>query len=53
MANENDMDLQEQLEDLLATYAEILKQCYDALDANASQETRDSVREAIKPKIAK
>ena len=53
MANENDMDLSGQLDDLHATYAQILKKCYDALDAGASQETRDSVREAIKLMAAK
>ena len=53
MANENNMDLRDQFDDLLATYAQLLKMCYDALDAGASQETRDAVREAIKPKAAK
>ena len=53
MANENDMDLSGQLDDLLATHAQLLKMCYDALDASASQEERDAVREAIKPKVAK
>jgi hypothetical protein len=41
------MDAKDQLENLIETYNNIFKQCYDALAADASQEQRDALREAI------
>lgn len=41
------MDAKDQLESLIETYNNIFKQCYDALAADASQEQRDALREAI------
>jgi hypothetical protein len=37
----------DQLETLIDTYNGIFKQCYDALAADAPQETRDALRTAI------
>jgi hypothetical protein len=41
------MTTTEQLETLIDTYNSIFKQCYDALAADAPQETRDALRTAI------
>lgn len=41
------MDAIDQLESLLDSYQNILKLCYDALDASASQEQRDALRKSI------
>ena len=41
------MTTTEQLESLIDAYNDIFKQCYDALAADAPQETRDKLREAI------
>ena len=41
------MDAIEQLDSLLDSYQNILKLCYDALDAGASQEERDALRKSI------
>lgn len=46
------MDAIEQLDNLLESYQNILKLCYDALDANASQEQRDAVRQSLQSFIA-
>jgi hypothetical protein len=34
-----------------AAYDKVLKQCYEALAEDASQETRDALREAIAAKL--
>lgn len=41
------MDAIEQLDNLLESYQNILKLCYDALDAGASQQERDALRKSI------
>lgn len=41
------MDAIEQLNSLLDSYQNILKLCYDALDAGAPQEQRDALRRSI------
>ena len=41
------MDAIEQLDSLLDSYQNILKLCYDALDAGASQQERDALRKSI------
>jgi hypothetical protein len=41
------MDAMERLNSLLDSYQDILKLCYDALDADATQEERESLRKAI------
>jgi hypothetical protein len=41
------MDAMEQLYSLLDSYQKILKLCYDALDAGASQQERDALRKSI------
>jgi hypothetical protein len=41
------MNAKDQLETLIDTYNGIFKQCYDALAADAPQETRDALRESI------
>lgn len=41
------MDVKDQLETLIDSYNSIFKQCYDALAADAPQEQRDALREAI------
>jgi DNA-binding ferritin-like protein len=37
----------EQLDQLLESYRELLKTCYDALDESVDQATRDSIRKQI------
>jgi hypothetical protein len=41
------MTTTEQLESLIDAYNGIFKQCYDALAADAPQETRDALRQSI------
>ena len=41
------MDAKDQLENLIETYNGIFRMCYDALAADATQEQRDALREAI------
>lgn len=41
------MDATDQLNKLLDAYQNILKMCYDALDAGAPQEQRDALRKSI------
>lgn len=41
------MDAIEQLDNLLESYQNILKLCYDALNAGASQQERDALRKSI------
>jgi hypothetical protein len=41
------MDAIDQLNGLLTSYQNILKLCYDALDAGAPQEQRDALRKSI------
>ena len=41
------MDTIEQFNSLLDSYQNVLKLCYDALDANAPQEQRDAVRKSL------
>jgi hypothetical protein len=41
------MNAKDQLDSLIEAYNDIFKQCYDALAADAPQETRDKLREAI------
>jgi hypothetical protein len=41
------MNAADQLDSLIEAYNDIFKQCYDALAADAPQETRDALREAI------
>jgi hypothetical protein len=41
------MDAKDQLNSLIETYNNLFQMCYDALAADASQEQRDSLREAI------
>jgi hypothetical protein len=41
------MDTIEQFNKLLDAYQNILKQCYDALDAGATQQEREALRKAI------
>jgi hypothetical protein len=42
------MNAKDQLDSLVEAYNDIFKQCYDALAADASQETRDDLRTALK-----
>ena len=42
------MNAKDQLDSLIDAYNDIFKQCYDALAADAPQETRDALRSAIK-----
>lgn len=37
----------ETLDNLLESYRTLLKVCYDALDENTDQDTRDSIRKQI------
>lgn len=37
----------DQLDQLLESYRTLLKTCYDALDENTDQDTRDSIRKQI------
>jgi hypothetical protein len=46
------MDAIDQLNSLLDSYQNILKLCYDALDAGASQEERDALRRSIESFVA-
>ena len=41
------MNAKDQLDSLIDAYNDIFKQCYDALAADAPQETRDALRTAI------
>ena len=41
------MNAKDQLDSLIDAYNDIFKQCYDALAADAPQETRDALRSAI------
>jgi hypothetical protein len=41
------MNAADQLNSLIDAYNDIFKQCYDALAADAPQETRDDLRSAI------
>lgn len=41
------MEAIDQLNSLLDSYQNVLKLCYDALDAGASQEERDALRKSI------
>jgi len=41
------MNAADQLDSLIDAYNDIFKQCYDALAADAPQETRDALRESI------
>ena len=41
------MNAKDQLDSLIDAYNNIFKQCYDALAADAPQETRDALRSAI------
>jgi hypothetical protein len=41
------MNAADQLNSLINAYNDIFKQCYDALAADAPQETRDALRESI------
>jgi hypothetical protein len=45
------MDATEQLKSLIASYQNVLKLCYEALDAGAPQEQRDAVRQSIESLI--
>jgi hypothetical protein len=45
--------LDDSINALEAAYDKVLRQCYDALAADASQETRDALREAIAEFIGK
>lgn len=47
------MDAIEQLDNLLESYQNILKLCYDALDAGASQQERDALRKSIESFVSK
>jgi hypothetical protein len=47
------MNAADQLDSLIEAYNNIFKQCYDALAADAPQETRDALREAIQEFIGK
>lgn len=42
----------DQLDQLLESYQTLLKVCYDALDENADQATRDSIRKQIESFVA-
>lgn len=46
------MDAIDQLNTLLDSYQSILKLCYDALDAGATQEERDALRKSIESFVA-
>ena len=46
------MDTMDQLNQLLDSYQNVLKLCYDALDASASQEQRDALRASLEDFIA-
>ena len=46
------MDAIDQLNSLLDSYQNILKLCYDALDAGATQEERDALRKSIERFVA-
>jgi hypothetical protein len=41
------MEAKDQLDSLIETYNNLFRMCYDALAADAPQEKRDSLREAI------
>lgn len=43
----SDKSFTDQLDQLLESYQTLLKVCYDALDENADQATRDSIRKQI------
>jgi hypothetical protein len=47
------MNAKDQLDSLIEAYNNIFKQCYDALAADAPQETRDALRSAIEEFIGK
>jgi hypothetical protein len=40
-------NLKAKIDDLVTQYDKVLKMCYDALAADAPQENRDALREAI------
>ena len=46
------MDAIDQLNSLLDSYQNILKLCYDALDAGATQEEREALRKSIESFVA-
>jgi hypothetical protein len=41
------MKVSEALDQIISTYNELLSKCYEALDPNADQATRDKLRQAI------
>ncbi len=41
------MKVSEALDQIITTYNQLLSKCYDALDPNADQATRDQLRQAI------
>lgn len=47
------MEAIDQLNSLLDSYQNVLKLCYDALDAGASQEERDALRKSIESLLSK
>jgi hypothetical protein len=47
------MDAIDQLNSLLDSYQDILKLCYDALDAGATQEEREALRKSIESFVSK
>lgn len=47
-----EQSISEQLDQLLEAYQTLLKVCYDALDEDADQEVRDSIRKQIESFVA-